>query len=188
MQGTFTNSHKYHSTLKLDINNVKWHTTENKWGEDTYYQNNGLWGAYSVTSGSYVSQVYDIGEVLTSIMGYEFGYSSEDETAEVKYEWRYSNDNITWSDWLSCNNGGYTFRYCQFRVLINSSNNIPVVVNKFRVTVDVPDKETELDVVIDENGELTIAYDFISVPSIIGTVNDDIEAYVVVTEKTNKGV
>ena len=58
----------------------------------------------------------------------------------------------------------------------------------FAVSVDVPDKELELDVEIPASGSLEINYNFINIPSIIGTVNDDIEAYVVVqsSTKTNK--
>ena len=58
----------------------------------------------------------------------------------------------------------------------------------FSVSVDVPDKELELDVEIPASGSLEINYNFINVPSIIGTGNDDIEAYVVVqsSTKTNK--
>lgn len=185
MQGVFNNTYEYHNTLKLAVNNVLWQTTTNKWGEDTYYQNNGLWGANVVSEGSYASQVYDIGDSMMSIMKFDSDYITSDNTQEVVLEWRYSDDNINWSEWIICSNDQFNFRYCQFRVTLYAINNIPIVFNRFNVTVDVPDKEINMEVVIPaETGELEIEYDFNSVPSIIGTVNDNIEAYVVVTEKT----
>ena len=185
MQGTFINAHSYNKTIKLNLDNTLWHTTTNKWGNDYYYQNNGVWGANVINEGSYTSQVYDIEGVLTSIVNFELGYIIEDEE-EIVFEWKYSNDNVNWTNWLLCNNGEYTFRYCQFRATFKAYNNTQIVLNNFTVSVDVPDKEIEIEEVIPASGELEITYDFISVPSIIGTVNDNIEAYVVVTDKTNK--
>ena len=187
MQGTFTNTYAYHHSIKLDVDNVLWHTTTNKWGEDSYYQNNGLWGANVVSEGSYTSQVYDIGAVLDNIITFENGYFSADDSQDVVIEWRYSEDNVNWSGWVICNNGEYTFRYCQFRVTLRAYNNTPITFNTFGVSIDVPDKEIEIEAEIPVSGELQITYDFISVPSIIGTVNDSVDAYVVVTAKTNTG-
>lgn len=187
MQGTFVNTYAYHHSIKLDVNNVLWHTTTNKWGDDDYYQNNGLWGANVKSEGSYTSQVYDIGALLDNIVSFENGYYSADDTQDITIEWRYSDDNAEWSDWVICNNGEYTFRYCQFRVTLHAYNNTQIKLDTFNVSVDVPDKEIELEAEIPASGELQIEYDFISVPSIIGTVNDSIDAYVVVTAKTNTG-
>ena len=188
MQGTFTNTYKYQHSLKLNVDNtILWHTTTNKWGEDTYYQNNGFWGANVVSEGNYTTQTYDVGSVLKSIVSFDYQYLSPDEAQEAVIEWRYSDDNNEWSDWLLCNNGEYTFRYCQFRATLKAYNNTPVTLKQFDVAVDVPDKEIEMTADIPNGGELEITYDFISIPSIIGTVNDNIEAYVVVTNKTTTG-
>jgi hypothetical protein len=54
------------------------------------------------------------------------------------------------------------------------------------VNIDVPDKNIDMDAeIIDTNG-LKIEYDFINPPSIVATVNDSHNAYIVITEKTNK--
>lgn len=182
--GTFNNTHSYHNKIKLDIDNVLWHTTGNKWGEDDYYQNSGLWGANVVTEGDYTSQIYDIGAVLTSIVSFEFQYFSPEEQQTVLIEWQYSDDGQTWTDWTICNIGEYTFRYCRFKATLKAYNNIPIVLTKFVVSIDVPDKEIEMDVEIPASGSLEINYNFINEPSIIGTVNDDVEAYVVVPKST----
>lgn len=187
MEGTFVNAYPYHHAIKLSVDNVLWQTTTNKWGEDEYYQNNGLWGASVVNEGSYTSQVYDIGAILENIISFDYQYVSADETQDVIIEWRYSNDNIEWSDWVICNNGEYSFRYYQFRATLRAYNNTQIILKNFNITIDVPDKEIEMEAEIPASGELEISYDFISVPSIIGTVNDSIDAYVVVTSKTNTG-
>lgn len=188
IQGTFENAYAYHNTIKLNVNNIQWQITDNAWGIDDYYQNMGYWGADVVNEGSYTSQVYDIGDILKSIVAFEQQYITSDDTQDVITEWRYSADSVNWSDWTICNTGEYTFRYCQFKATLRAYNNAQVVLNTFKVAVDVPDKEIEMDVEIPESGSLEISYNFINRPSIIGTVNDDIEAYIVVPDslKTNK--
>lgn len=187
MQGVFENTHKYHHSIKLDVDNVLWHTTDNTWGNDDYYQNNGYWGANVLSEGTYTSQVYDIGAVLDCIVAFEQHYFSADETQDVITEWRYSDDSETWSEWTICNIGEYSFRYCQFRTTLRAYNNTPVVLNTLNVAVDVPDKEIEMNIETPDSGSLEISYNFINKPSIIGTVNDDVSAYVVVKNKTNTG-
>lgn len=185
LQGEFVNTYAYHNTVKLNVNGVLWHNTENKWGEDDYYQNYGLWGANTVNEGSYTSQIYDIGGNLDCIVSFETHFLTMDETQNCVCEWRYSEDGESWSEWTVCNIGEYTFRYCQFRARFIADNNVQVVLNTFNVVIDVPDKEIEMDIEIPESGSLGIDYNFINVPSIIGTVNDDTNAYVVIKNKTN---
>lgn len=186
MEGTFHNVHAYHHSIKPDVNsNVLWHETENYWGEDEYYQTNGYWGASVIGGGDYTSQVYDIGGILNCIVAFEQQYISTDESQDVLCEWRFSSDNVDWTDWILCNIGEYTFRYCQFKVTLRADNEAPIVLNTFNVAIDVPDKEIELDVETDNSGTLNIDYNFINEPSIIGTVNDNINAYVVIKNKTN---
>lgn len=187
MQGVFNDTYEYHNTLKLNVNNVLWHNTDNAWGVDDYYQNLGYWGADVVNEGSYTSQIYDIGAILESIVAFEQQYLTYDETQDVITEWRYSNDGENWSDWKLCNIGDYTFRYCQFRATLRAGNNVQIVLNTFRVAVDVPDKELELELEVPESGSLAIEYNFIKPPSIIATVNDNVNAYVVIKDKTETG-
>lgn len=184
-QGEFDNTYYYQGAIKLNVEDVLWQTTENTWGNDDYYQTRGLWGASVVNEGSYTSQVYDIGGVLESIVAFEYQYLSAEESQDVVIEWRYSEDNKSWTDWTICNIGQYTFRYCQFRATLRAYNNAQILLNTFNVSVDVPDKELELDIETSEEGGYVIDYNFINKPSIIGTVNDDVNAYVVIKNKTN---
>ena len=185
MQGVFQNTYNYHNAIKLNVDNVLWQNTSNTWGNDEYYQNLGFWGADVYSEGSYTSQIYDIGENLKSIVVFDYQYSSPDDSQDVLIEWKYSEDNKTWSDWTICNLGEYTFRYCQFRAILRAYNNVQLVLNTFNVSIDVPDKEIEMDITTTENGGFEISYNFIKEPSIIGTVNDNVNAYVVVKDKTN---
>lgn len=187
-QGTYENTYNYHNSIKLNPIGEIWRTTDNYWGEDEYYQTLGYWGSLTVASGSYTSQIYDIGDVLESIVSFESQYLTYSESQYVLFEWRYSEDDETWSDWALCNIGGYNFRYYQFRISLFAEENAQIIVNSFKVSIDVPDKEVEMDVEIPEEGSLEIFYNFINRPSIIGTVNDDIEAYIIVPDstKTNK--
>lgn len=183
MQGAFNNTYSYRNTVKLNVDNIFWHNTNNSWGNDDYYQNMGIWGANVVNEGSYTSQIYDIGAVLDCIVSFEQQYLTVDETQDILCEWRYSDDGETWNDWTICNIGEFTFRYCQFRATLRANNNYQIVLNTFNVAIDVPDKEIEMDVEIPESGSLKIEYNFINIPSIIGSVNDDIDAYITVPKE-----
>lgn len=175
----------YRNTIKLKEPDTKWTTLEDNWNDYAgYYQNNGIWGVKCVQSGVYISQVYDIGAVLESIVSFEIGYQTTDEQNNVTVEWAYSDDGETFSDWKPASTGSFSFRYCKFKATLNSCNNIQLVLNCLKITVDVPDKDLDMQLEILEPEGLRIEYSFIRPPSIVATVNDNNDAYVVVTEKT----
>ena len=190
LKGTYTDTYYYKRFRAIKVkSHVKWHTLEGqKWENNLYYSTYGKWGAGVVEQAYYTSQVYDIGAVLSSIVAVNLSYTCDDESQTITPEWRYSKDGTNWSDWKVCNIGEYEFRYYQFRAAFHAYNGVQMFLKSFVVSVDVPDKEIEMDVEIPKSGELKIDYNFINIPSIIGTVNDDIEAYVVVqsSTKTNK--
>lgn len=186
--GTFSDSVKiYQNTLKLKPNNICWHSLEHNWGSNyAYYQNAGYWGANVFSEGVYESQCYDIGDILDCIVSFDYKIISQDEQNSVIIEWTYSEDGLVYSSWNAVNTGMFKFRYCKFRVTLKSYNGLQVVLTNFRVNVDVPDKELDMQLEIEEKSGLRVDYSFIKPPSIVATVNDDNNAYVVVTEKTNK--
>lgn len=190
LRGTYTDTYYYKRFRAIKVkSHVKWQTLEGqKWENNLYYSTYGKWGAGVVEQAYYTSQVYDVGAVLSSIVAVNLSYTCDDESQIIIPEWRYSKDGTNWSDWKVCNIGEYDFRYYQFRAVFHAYNGVQMFLKSFAVSVDVPDKEIEMDVEIPESGELKIDYNFINIPSIIGTVNDDIEAYVVVqsSTKTNK--
>lgn len=189
INGTFTDTYYYKRFKVIKVkSNVLWQTLTEKWSDNGYYSTYGKWGAAVANPAYYTSQVYDIGDVLSSIVSVNLQYECSDEGQTITPEWRFSTDGKTWSDWRVCNIGEYEFRYYQFRAVFHAYSGVQMFLKSFAVSVDVPDKELELDVEIPASGSLEINYNFINVPSIIGTVNDDVEAYVVVqsSSKTNK--
>ena len=176
----------YHHTLKLKEQEIFWRTTENFWdGNSGNYQHCGRWGASVLNTGVYESQVYDIGAVLESIVSFDYNYTSADEQNHINIEWAYSEDGENYTDWKLVNPGTYTFRYCKFKITLNAINNVQTVLTHFVVGVDVPDKDLDMELEITDPDGLRIDYNFINVPSIVATVNDNNDAYVVITEKTN---
>lgn len=189
LNGTFSEYMKsYQNTLLLRKNtDVVWHRLEQAWSKEPgYYQTSGKWGSTVFERGQYESQVFDIGGVLESIVTFDFDFMSADEQNKVVIEWSYSENEAEWSDWCIVNGGNYKFRYCKFRITIYSYNNIQAILSNFKVSVDVPDKEIVKELEIIDSEGLLIEYDFINPPSIVCTVNDSIDAYVVVAQKTNK--
>lgn len=184
--GTHTHTKFYNGKLKLQVDNVLWHTTTDKWGEgDTYYQNGGYWGARTYTSGEYVSQVFDVGGVLLNSINFTNSWFSPDDTANVEFMWRYSEDGVNWCDWKILTIGAYSFRYSQYKIVINSPNGVQTVVTNLTVIVDVPDRFETIDVeVTDAQAGVRVQLEgYHAVPSIVATVNDNITAYAVVDDK-----
>ena len=176
----------YRDTIKLVEEDIKWHNTEDFWYSAAgYYQSAGIWGTSTASEGVYLSQTYDIGAVLECIVSFDIQYTSADEQSNVLVEWALSDDGENFSDWTIVNTGKYTFRYCKFRVTLKAYNNVQTVLTTLNVAVDVPDKDLDLELEITNKNGLTINYSFIRPPSIVATVNDNNDAYVVVTEKTN---
>lgn len=177
----------YQNTIKLKEIDEKWHTTKDNWTNFSgYYQKGGRWGINTVVNeGVYLSQVFDIGDDLESIVSFDYKYTSADEQNDVFIEWAYSSDNETFTDWAIVNTGKYIFRYCKFRITLRAANNVQTVLTDFTASIDVPDKDLDMELEITDAEGLRIEYSFIRPPSIVATVNDNNDAYVVITEKTN---
>jgi len=119
-------------------------------------------------SGSYESQVIDLGAILTSRVTLNYSAYQKDNSLlwqDATFAWnsaealartiagslstpyvstvikfRYSEDNIVWSSWADFVVGDFQFRYCQFQFTFTSSDiNYAIVVNEMTQTVDVPD-------------------------------------------------
>lgn len=177
----------YHNTIKLKEIDEKWHTLEENWSTMSgYYQQGGRWGTNTLANqGVYISQVYDIGDDLESIVSFDYKFTSADTQNDVLIEWAYSSDGETFTDWIIANTGKFTFRYCKFRATLRAVNNVQTVLTDLNVAIDVPDKDLDMELEITDSEGLRIEYSFIRPPSIVATVNDNNDAYVVITEKTN---
>lgn len=186
-QGSMDDTLKfYQHTLKLKPNNIPWQNTNSYWSNnENYYQSSGFWGTNVQSKGTYISQIYDIGAILKCIVSFDYKTITLDEQNTLLLEWAYSENGIDFSDWKIINTGIYNFRYCKFKITLKSQNNMPVVLTNFTVNIDVPDKYLDLELEITDPNGLKIDYEFVKPPSIVATVNDATNAYVVITEKTN---
>ncbi len=181
------------NAITLKVNNVLWQNLAKYWLsaaekiEDDYYNNGRWWGADVISSGSYESQIYDIGRLINCIVSFDVKTVRVHSRSNITIEWCYSNDGKTFTPWLFANSGEYTFRYCKFRALFSPIDNTPLILTAFKVNIDVPEIEIKLETVItDAEKGAVVEFDFIHVPTIVATVNDSIDAYAVVVEKTNK--
>lgn len=139
--GTLTNCHANSSTVVLDLNTT-WETSSSDWDSaNMYFAPDGYWGADCVSTGSYVTPVYNIGASLSSIVSVNYNLYSQDPTSNILVEWKYSTNNTTWTNWQIFAQGSYTFKYYQFRITLNSPNNKFTSLTSFVVNIDVPDKD-----------------------------------------------
>lgn len=181
--GAFENTYLYQGKLKL-ATTILWENLEDTWknADLRYYaQSNGRWGANVVSKGTYTSTVYDTGRIFENTLSFSYDYYSADNASSALIEIRFSDDNITWTEWRPLNTGQYKFRYYQIRVTLTSPNNAVVFLEGLVVVIDIPDKEEIFEVnITDAEAGYELNYDFVKTPSIVGTVNDTISAYIVV--------
>lgn len=141
-QGEFSNTKIYNNKLKLK-SSIKWGKLNDFWqkaGARYYADSNGKWATVTVNTGYYISQVFDLGASLTNIVSFNYSLYSTEENQSITLEWRYSDDNVTWSDWLLASSGSYQFRYYQTRITFNNQNGAMMWLNNLVMNVDVPDR------------------------------------------------
>lgn len=155
-QGEFSNTKIYNNKLKLK-SSIKWEKLSDFWqkaGARYYADSNGKWATVTVKTGYYISQIFDIGASLTNIVSFNYSLYSTEENQSITLEWRYSDDNVTWSDWLLASSGSYQFRYYQARITFNNPNGAMMWLNNLVMNVDVPDRnETYTNRAIEDAAE-----------------------------------
>lgn len=153
-----------------------------------------------VLSGSYESEVIDVGAVLTSRIEID-PVVEQVPLAEVidqyiepidhytianghviagplglvsaSFQIRFSDDNITWSTWRNFIIGNYSGRYLQFTVTLNTEDSVYLArLSELEVTVDVPDREIMFDRESIPSGGKTITFSpaFIIAPTVSVTI------------------
>ncbi|HSA05743.1 MAG TPA: phage tail protein [Candidatus Gastranaerophilales bacterium] len=185
--GTFVNCYGVYNRVALD--SVDTWTSSGTWddaGKD--YAPDGYWGSEVESTGSYTTKVYDIGTNLTSIISVNYDLSSRDDASNIIVEWKYSEDNITWTDWQIFSQGSSTFRYYQFKITLNSPNNSYTAVSNFIVNIDVPDRDFYFEdqvISVAANG-VTVNFDpaYANIPAVVANISDGTNGYCVVTSKT----
>ncbi len=185
--GTFVNCFATYNRVAL--NSTKTWTSSGTWdntGKD--YAPDGYWGSEVESTGSYTTKVYDIGSNLDSIISVNYDLSSRDDASNIVIEWKYSEDNVTWTDWQVFSQGSYKFRYYQFKITINSPNNVYTAISNFIINVDVPDRDLYFDdqVISTAADGVTVSFDpaYTTTPTVVANISDGTNGYCVVTAKS----
>jgi hypothetical protein len=97
-----------------------------------------------------------------------------------------TSSNYGWSNWETLTSDGVvaTFRYYQCRLHLISEGGGQLICTTANIIIDVPDKLLTMTAAVTNaaNG-VQVEYDFYATPAIVATVNENINAYAVVTEK-----
>lgn len=185
--GTFVNCFGVYNRVALD--SIDTWTSSGTWDDaGKYYAPDGYWGSEVESNGSYTTKVYNIGSNLDSIISVNYDLNSMDDASNIVIEWKYSEDNIDWTDWQIFTQGSYKFRYYQFKVTLNSPNNSYTAVSNFIVNVDVPDRDLYFDdeVISTANDGVTVNFNpaFTNAPAVVANISDGTNGYCVITAKS----
>lgn len=115
--------------------------------------------AENVSTGTWESEIKDLGKLITANLGYDFSYLSANG-ASARLEVRHSQDSVKWTEWQLFTRRTATFRYIQYRVCLTASaSEDPPYVTILCVEIDMPDVVKEGRVTIPVGGA-EISYDF----------------------------
>lgn len=174
---------------KIVLNSTSTWTSTGTWDKaNKNYVSYGFWGANCESTGFYTTKVYDLGINLNSIVSVNYDLNSNDNANSVVIEWKYSEDNATWSDWEIFAQGSKTFRYYQFKITLNSPNNNYVAISNFIVNIDVPDRDMyfeDKEITIANNGVI-VYFDpaYSNIPAVVANISDGANGYCVVSSKS----
>lgn len=160
--------------------------------DPSYETKDGRWGTETAKENIFISQIFDVGKELESSVSLELQTDNSDVLSnDILVLWRYSSDAVNWTDYMILNRGMYIFRYAQFKLILNCLNNQYLSVKTAKISVDVPDKDASYQIYVsDAEQGFYLNYSdkrFVTPPSIVATVTDNISAYAVTTEKTSNG-
>ncbi len=195
--GTFTNIHKNSQNWFILNSNQNWSNTGTWDGSGEYYNYYGNWGETDQSGGSYESQIYDIGGILFSSVNSVLNFYQADPSVTLKVEWKYSEDNVVWTNYTTFVPGNYQLRYYRFKLSIDSPQYRLGIIKEFKVSIDVPDRREDYrDLQItDANAGYTITFashiqskvkqSFNNTPSITANISNNINGYTVITSKSS---
>jgi hypothetical protein len=185
--GIFTNCYARHNKIVLN-SNINWENTGNWQNTDQYYLIDGNWGTTVVELASYESPVYDLGLNLTSVVNINYNFYKSDESASILIEWKYSEDNIIWTDYQTFTLGNYKFRYYKFKVTMNSPLNKPCSLDKLVINVDVPDRDLYFrdQNIVDASVGASITFNpaYVITPAVVANISDGTSGYCVISAKS----
>lgn len=192
LSGIFTNCYACNNRIILN-SNTTWQSNGTWDNSGQYYETGDNWGSSTVNLGIYESPVYDIGADLMSSVNINYNFYKSDESASILIEWKYSEDNITWSDYKEFLQGSKPedtsklFRYYMFKITMTSSNTI-CSLDKFIVYVDVPDRDLYFtdQVITNAISGITINFTpaYTIIPSVVANISDGTIGYTVISAKS----
>lgn len=189
-QGTFFNCFADQDGITLNSNS-KWVSSGIWSNSGNYYALDGNWGTDSVNTGSYTTKIYDLTSDLSSIISTSYNLYSRDDSSNIGIEWRYSEDNTTWTEWKNFAQGNYTFRYYQFRITLNSPNNKITSLTSFIVNIDITNRDLYFydEVISNASTGITVNFNptFVSTPAVVANISDGTNGYCVVSSKSTSG-
>lgn len=126
---------------------------------------------YNHVEGTYTTSVLDGSSVITCNVTTVFYSTTAMRGGSATLMVRTSQDNETWTSWQVFKPVQRTFRYIQFKVDMATENTSKSPeVNKFIISIDVPDTDIALKQTIAKGGS-TVSYghDFYSIPAVVAT-------------------
>lgn len=143
---------------------------------------------YNHVEGTYTTPVLDGSSVITCNVTSVFYSTTAMRSGSVTLKVRTSQDNETWTSWQVFKPVQRTFRYIQFKVDMATENtkNSPEV-NKFIISIDVPDTDIALKQTIAKGGS-TVSYGhtFYAIPAVVAAaVGENYHAEIVSRDKTS---
>ncbi len=139
--------------------------------------------------GTYTTPVIDVSSVITcNVTTIFYSTTARHGGGSVKLMVRISQDNETWTSWQVFKPVQRTFRYIQFKIEMAAENtkNSPEV-NKFIISIDVPDTDIALKQTIAKGGS-TVSYGhtFYAIPAVVAAaVGENYHAEIVSRDKTS---
>lgn len=124
---------------------------------------------YNHVEGTYTTPVIDVSSVITCNVTSVFYSTTAMRGGSASLKVRTSQDNVTWTNWTVFKPVQRTFRYIQFKVDMSTENTArSPEVNKFVISIDVPDTDIALKQTIAKGGS-TVGYGhtFYTVPAVV---------------------
>lgn len=138
--------------------------------------------------GVYTCKIIDIGSIITANITTTFSNTSVlRDNGRISLEVRTSQDGVVWADWNIFKPLQFTFRYVQFRILMNGDGMHSPEINRFTVQIDVPDTDISMSAEIDAGGSnVSYGHVYYTIPVVIpAAVGEGLHAELISKTKDN---
>lgn len=214
--GIFTKTHYIPSVDGVTLTDGQtWNSLTQPW---TAYTTPWIFVTAGPTSGTYVTEIEDLGIVTNAIISIEpsievlsrgfvwenltdpwitysgpvWTWQGKSSAISATFEISTSLDNVTWTDFVPFTSGNYELRYLRYRITLatNESEYLPLL-TEFKSIADVPDRQIHLEDLAVPSTGLTVDFDppFVGTPTVQVTLqNAAIGDNYTVSNKSNASV